>query len=385
MAPRPSKLNQTGPLGGQGEVAPPVPNPPREVADISMLPLETQTLYAELVEHLRGADFVRSFADLTGGFTLRQRNDGRYWYFRTSEGIGPAVQDLFIGPDDASTQALMDAYRHGRGAAESNIARITRLAAMLRNGGIARTDSGSLKIIRGFANAGVFRMGGVLIGTHAFVAIGNTLGVRWPSAMQTQDVDFGSFANSPIGIGIPQTPQTLADVPKAIDALEMGFVPSVRLHSDSKPTTYIVPGKELRIDLVTSPQGPDREAPVAIPRLGAYAQPLEFMDYLLQKTTDSAIVGNTAVLVRIPEPSRYAVHKLLVASNRDSRFAVKAEKDRHQAAYLMAHLEAERPGDLALAVEEALARGPSWKRKLISQERRMPFRIQELQDALRAT
>ena len=59
------------------------------------LPLETQTLYAELVEHLRGADFVRSFADLKGTFTLRERPDGRYWYFRTSEGIGPSVADLF--------------------------------------------------------------------------------------------------------------------------------------------------------------------------------------------------------------------------------------------------------------------------------------------------
>jgi len=370
--PKPAALpTAPAPLGNSGQGA-----------SISNLPLETQTLYAELLEHLRGADFVRSFADLTGGFTLRERQDGRYWYFRTSEGIGPAVQDLFIGPDDAATQNLIDTYKQGRGTAEQNAARIARLAAMLRSGGIALSDSGSLKIIKAFANAGVFRMGGVLIGTHAFVAIGNTLGVRWPSAMQTQDVDFGSFAQNHVGIGIPQTPQTMADIPKAIDALAMGFVPNVRLHTASKPTSYIVPGKELRIDLVTSPQGTDREAPVAIPRLGAYAQPLEFMDFLLQKTMDSAIVGSTAVLVRIPEPARFAVHKLLVASNRDVRSAIKAEKDRHQAAFLMAHLEKERPGDLTLAVEDAVSRGPSWKRRIQAQGRRMPFPIQELQNAL---
>ncbi len=346
------------------------------------LPLETQTLYAEMVEHLRGADFVRSFADLKGAFTLRERADGRYWYFRTSEGVGRSVADLFVGPDDEATQALMGAYREGRGAAEESAARMTRLAAMLRKGGIAATDSGSLKIIRGFANAGVFHLGGVLIGTHAFVAIGNALGVRWPSSMQTQDVDFGSFATSHVGFGIPQTPQTLADVPKAIDALAMGFVPNVRLHAAIPATSYIIPGKELRIDLLTSPQGRDREAPVFIPRLGAHAQPLEFMDYLLQETTDAACIGNKAVLVRIPEPARYAVHKLLVASNRDTRHAAKAAKDRIQAAYLMNFLEKNRPGDVSLAVETALGRGPGWKRRIQAQARLLPFAIEELMEAL---
>lgn len=355
---------------------------PLPKATAYLLPLETQTLYAELVEHLRGADFVRSFADLKGTFTLRERPDGRYWYFRTSEGIGPSVADLFIGPDDEATQALMAAYKEGRGAAEENTARLTRLAAMLRKGGIAATDSGSLKIIRGFANAGVFHMGGVLIGTHAFIAIGNALGVRWPSSMQTHDVDFGSFATNHVGFGIPQTPQTMADVPKAIDALAMGFVPNVRLHTAIPATSYIIPGKELRIDLLTSPQGRDREAPVLIPRLGVHAQPLEFMDYLLQETIEAACIGNKAVLVRIPDPARFAVHKLLVASNRDRRHATKAAKDRNQAAYLMAYLEQERPGDLTLAVEAALRRGPSWKRRIQAQASLMPFAIEELKEAL---
>lgn len=346
------------------------------------LPLETQTLYAELVEHLRGAEFVRSFADLKGTFTLRDRADGRYWYFRTSEGIGPNVADLFIGPDDEATRALMAAYQNGRGAAEESAARLTRLAAMLRKGGITVTDSGSLKILRGFANAGVFKMGGVLIGTHAFVAIGNALGIRWPSSLQTQDVDFGSFATNRVGLGIPQTPQTLADVPKAIDTLAMGFIPNVRLHSAVPPTSYIIPGKELRIDLLTSPAGPDREAPVLIPRLGVHAQPLEFMDYLLQETTDAACVGNKAVLVKVPDPARFAVHKLLVASNRDLRHAAKAEKDRIQAAYLMNHLEQERPGDLAMAVEAAMERGPSWRRRIQAQARLMPFAVAGLEEIL---
>ena len=119
-----------------------------------------------------------------------------------------------------------------------------------------------------------------------------------------------------------------------------------------------------------------------IPRLGAFAQPLESMDYLLQETIDAACIGNKAVLVRIPDPARFAVHKLLVASNRDHRHAVKATKDRNQAAYLMAYLEQERPGDITLAVEAARGRGPSWKRRIQTQARLMPFAVEELNGVL---
>lgn len=345
---------------------------------IKKLPLETQTLYAELLEHLRGADFARSFADLAGGFIARERGGEKYWYFRTSEGLGRRPQEFYLGPDDESTQKWLQAYRDGRENARENRERITRLATMLRGGGLTLTDSSSAKIIKAFANAGVFRLGGVLVGTHAFVAIGHSLGVRWPSALQTQDVDFGAMPKHHVGIGVLQTPQLLADVPKAIESLEMGFIPSVRLHSASKPTTYIVPGKEWRIDLVTAPQGGDRESPVEIPRLGAHAQPLAFMDYLLQKPMEAVIVSSTGILVQVPEPARFAVHKLLVASNRDKRMSLKADKDRQQAFYVMSFLAEERPGDLRLAAEEAMDRGPSWKRRIKQQADLLPGRIQEL-------
>ena len=350
---------------------------------IRKLPMETQTIYAELLEHLRGADFARSFADLTGGLTARERGGEQYWYFRTNEGLEGKAQEFYLGPDNESTQKIIQAYREGRENAKENAERLTRLAAMLRSGGLTLTDFTSAKIIKAFASTGVFRLGGVLVGTHAFVAIGNNLGVKWPSALQTQDVDFEAMPKHHVGIGVMQTPQLLANIPKAIESLEMGFMPSVRLHTASKPTTYIVPGKEWRIDLVTAPQGTDRESPVEIPRLGAHAQPLEFMDYLLRKTMDAAVVSNSGILVQVPEPARFAVHKLLVASNRDSRSAIKSAKDRKQAFYVMSFLEQERPGDVLLAAEEALARGPCWKRRIKAQADLLPGRIQELDDLLR--
>lgn len=348
------------------------------------LPLETQTILAELLEHMRGAEFVRSFSDIDGTFTPRQRGELTYWYFRTTGGLGSKVKDFYIGPDDDKNRALIEAYRAGRPAAEARTDRIKRLAAMLRVSGVATTDRDSTNIIRGFSEAGVFRLGGLLVGTHAFRAIGNALAVSWPAALKTSDVDFGAFARH-LDLGILQTPQTMAHIPKAVDALGMGFVPNPRISLKlmrERSTSIYIPGTDWRIDLLTAPMGANQENPIEIPRFGAYAQPLAFMDYLLEKSMEAVIIGPTAVLVRVPEPARFAVHKLLVASNRGPQAALKADKDRLQAALLMSYLENDWPGNLTLAAEAALSRGPSWARRIRQEAKRLPIPCDELTKAI---
>ncbi|MDR3671412.1 MAG: GSU2403 family nucleotidyltransferase fold protein [Holophaga sp.] len=347
---------------------------------VTRLSIETQTLLAELLEHMRSTEFAKSFSDLKGTFTARERGDGVYWYFRTTGGLGSNVKDFYIGPDDDKTRAIMKSYQAGRPDAEARADRIRRLSAMLRGGDLIITDTDSTRIIRGFAEAGVFRLGGILVGTHAFAAIGTSLGVRWPSALKTTDIDFSAYAKR-IDLGIPQTPQTMASIPRVIEALEMGFVPSLHLslkHRECQATSYNIPGADWRIDLVTATMGANLDNPIEIPRLGAYAQPLPFMDYLLERTMDAVIVGNTAVLVRVPEPARFAVHKLLVASNRGPQSALKADKDRLQSALLMSHLEREWPGNLTLAAEDAISRGSSWAKRIRQEAERLPLSCTEL-------
>lgn len=374
------------PASGSAEKAAPQGGPADQEGKppgvIHQLPIETQTLYAELLEHLRGAEFVRSFADLKGGFSLRERGGESYWYFRTSEGPGPSPREFYLGPDDDLTRGRIQAYTEGRENAKAHADRVTRLAAMLRSGGLTLADRSTFKILKGFSNAGVFRLGGVLVGTHAYAALGNALGVRWPSAVQTQDVDFGAMANPHVGIGIPLTRQTMADLPKAIESLGMGFLP-VHFPTGGKPTTYVAPHEAWRIDFITAPRGKDRVSPVAIPRLGVYAQPLEFTGYALDKTMEAVVVGTSGVLVRVPEPARFAIHKLLVASNRDPRSAIKAEKDRLQSWQVMTFLEHERPGDITLAAEDAVSKGLGWKRRLQEQAHLLKGSIEELNQILR--
>lgn len=347
------------------------------------LPLETQTLYGELLEHLRVDQLHRSIGSLQGAFTQREKPSGRYWYFRTSEGPESRSLEFYIGPDHEDTRALIQAYAQGRVTAKESEARVVRLSAMLRSGGITLTDAPSARIIKGLGAAGLFGLGGMLVGAHAFAALGNALGLKWPSALRTQDVDFAAHPRE-IQVGIPMDSQLTMDVPATIEALRMGFLPHIRPHSQEGPTSYVVMGKETRIDLLTCPKGKDRDTPIRIPRLNAHAQPLEFMNYLLEKPMEGLIVNGSATWVRIPQPARFAIHKLLVASKRDPRFHAKAAKDRQQAALLLTYLHEARPGDILLAAEDVVRRGPNWTNRLRQEVSRIPYDFPELRGVVGA-
>ncbi len=349
----------------------------------TLLPLETQTIYAELLERLIGQDFRRTFGSIPGNFLQREKNGRPYWYFRTSKG-GSGQQEFYAGPDNDDTRKLIQSHKEARSSAKQEEEGIARLNLMLRHSGIGLTDPTSSRIIRTCGAAGVFQMGGVLIGTHAFQAIGNALGVKWGSGLKTLDVDFAARRRASLNLGLPETPQLMADLPAAIESLKMGFVPLVRLHTEQKPTSYVVVGKDERVDLLTDPKGRNRETPVKIPRLNAYAQPLEFMGFLLEKSMKAAIVGSEATLVQVPDPARFAIHKLLVASNRNAQQLMKAGKDRQQACQILVFLQEYRPGDMEIVMGDLLRRGPSWSKRVHAQAQLLPVPVPGFLDMFRS-
>lgn len=72
------------------------------------------------------------------------------------------------------------------------------------------------------------------------------------------------------------------------------------------------------------------------------------------------VLYDTGVLVNVPSPARYAVHKLIVAQRRREG-AAKVDKDLRQAEALIGARVARRPRDLWDAWEEAQGRGPKWR------------------------
>jgi hypothetical protein len=329
-------------------------------------PQEIQTLYAELSERLAAYEAARSFSSLKGNFATKKVSGGSYWYFKTSE-TALGQREYSVGPDTPATRSVIEAYQKGRPAVEEIESAIARLCAMLRQGGAVATDTVSAKVISGLASAGVFQMGGVLVGTHAFLVLGNVLGVRWQSGMRTEDIDL--LAKPVLEVAIEQIE---VDIPATLESLNMGFLPVPGLDSRKPETSFKVRGKTLRVDLLTPAQGRRDGAPVRIPRFKASAQPLEFLDYLLESPVAAPIINGGATMVKVPDPARFALHKLIVSVDRSIAMQSKAGKDRQQAAEMIEVLMADRPGDIELAVESINKRSAGWRKKFRDGLDRLP-------------
>jgi hypothetical protein len=348
---------------------------------MTRLPAEAQTLFAELTERLRTLEGTRSFASLRGSFARKRVGGGEYWYFKTSAGAG-AQKEYFVGPEGAATHALMRSHAAGREEAAAAEAGIARLSAMLRQSGARLTDAASAKVISGLASAGAFRLGAVLVGTHAYLALGNLLGVRWQSSLRTQDIDIAAARKLEIAV-----PQTEADLPATLDSLRMGFLPVPGLSPKAPQTSFKVRGQTLRVDLLTPAQGRRDGKAVQIARFKAAAQPLEFLDYLLEAPVSVPLLNGGATLVKVPDPARFALHKLILASRRPVAEQAKAAKDRQQAAELIAVLHEDRRGDLALAAAALRKRSAKLRSRLVAQLAKLPPELAnagaEIQQALR--
>lgn len=334
-------------------------------------PQEIQTLYAELSERLAAHEAARSFSSLRGSFAKKQISGSAYWYFKTSE-TPSGQREYSVGPDTLATRSVIEAYQKGRPEAEEDESAIARLCAMLRQGGAMLTDTVSAKVISGLTSGGIFRLGAVLVGTHAFIALGNVLGVRWQSGLRTEDIDI--LANPVLEVAIGQVE---ADLPATLESLNMGFLPVPGLDPRNPETSFKVRGKTLRVDLLTPARGRRDGAPVRIPRLKASAQPLEFLDYLLESPVAAPIINGGATMVKVPDPARFALHKLIVSVDRSIATQSKAGKDRQQAGEMIEALMRDRPGDIELAVESINQRYQGWRKKLRDGLDRLPDTLAE--------
>ena len=100
-------------------------------------------------------------------------------------------------------------------------------------------------------------------------------------------------------------------------------------------------------------------------------EPLRFLDYLIEEPLPTVALGRRPVLVRVPQPARYAVHKLIVAQERDRRFALKAQKDLEQSFDLQKVLETLDPESLAEAFKDARKKGPGWRKRVDAGQKAM--------------
>jgi hypothetical protein len=335
------------------------------------LGLSAQTTYAEILEQARTLE-LESLSQLTGAFQRRAIKGHEYVYFGYRDPLGGAQRRVYIGPADDRVNALI--ARFDRTKAPKKLQPNARAALAL---GCTSVLPKHFRIVRQLAAYGFFRAGGVLIGTHAFAAMANVLGVHWASGETTLDVDF-AHAGRNVSIALPA--DVKLSVHDALTSLEMGLLPILEL-SGKTGAQYRNPNDpELRIDFLTPMTR--RKGPVEIPELGLVLEPIKFMEFLLEATSQAALLSRDgACLANLPSPGRFAVHKLIVAAERRGSNRVKADKDIEQAAALASwHLDTDQAGQLRTAANDAASRGTGWRARLRAGRRLLAARHPVLDD-----
>lgn len=338
---------------------------------IQELPLVIQTSYAELVDLLR----AQAASDFPPGSTFRKREiSGKsYWYVQEPTGPAGRPPERYLGSDSPELAAAIERGQAAKADADSRKA----IIRSLKGAGLPEPDPVTASVLEALAAAGVFRLRGVVVGTVAFQTYAGLLGVKLPgAALRTGDVDIAQD----YGVAVAIDDALEAPFLEILQNVDKRFSPVPHISSPTAATTYVRPGG-YRVDVLTTNRGKDRDQPVALPSLKTDAAPLRFLDYLLKETVQAAVLSKTGVLVNVPAPERYAVHKLIVATMRQTtgESAAKADKDIAQTAILIEALAAKRRlADFEEVLRGAKKRGAGWRERIASGLKRLPKEIIEI-------
>ena len=317
------------------------------------LPATAQSAYAELLQSVRQRELARSVEGLSGSFNRKKVKGIEYWYYQFTDAGGGKLRQIFVGRDDDRIRALVERSRAREAPA---FAPLAKSAIAL---GCAAATPAHFRVVRRLNEIGFFQAGGVLVGTHAFLAYGNELGVGWGSLARTVDLDF-AHAGPNIALALPANLRI--DTRGAVERLEAGLLPVPGLRPGEKTATFTSrTDKHLRVDFLT-PMHAGREEVFEQTALGVNLQPLRFLEFILEDVHQAVVLSALgAALVNVPDPARFALHKLLVFAERRRHDASKALKDLRQAAALLEVLARFREEDVvSLWHNDLRTRGPGW-------------------------
>jgi hypothetical protein len=316
---------------------------------IATLPGTVQTAYRDLLEQCQAAAFEDAFPD-AGTFVKKTVKGRTYWYFRAGG------KERYVGPETPELLKRIETHRKQR--LDERQRRTT--IAMLRSAGLPAPTPQVGQILQTLARAGVFRKRACVVGTQAFGCYVGILGARLTgTALATQDLDLAQFQSISVAIAEDDKLDSLVDVLHKADPT---FRPVSKALGEGKPIAY-VNSRKYKVEVLTPNRGPDRDDAMPLPAIGSYAHPFRFLDFLIYDAVPAVILHGAGVVVNVPAPERYAVHKLIV-SHRRQRDSAKVIKDRVQAAELISAMWEYQRVEVVRAFEEAARRGEAWREAL---------------------
>lgn len=306
------------------------------------IPLNFQTMYADLIQGIGLADVEH------GSISTRKIRGIEYLYVTTKN--GSIRQQKSLGP--ASNPAARAKAAQIRQAAENAKGLRTTVSALKR----AYIPGPSLplgKVLEAIAKAGLFKQGVQLIGTAAYQTYPCLVGAYLPaSALMTNDADLliSSFKG-------PDEPFYLEKILQRAD-------PTFKAHftrEDKLPKVFKA-ANNFQVDILTK-FGRGRNSPVIVHGLQCSAEALKFMEYLCDDSVEAVALYGTGVLVSVPAPIKYAIHKLLIAQERKAQ-SPKRSKDLRQARDLIEVFLETDSAAFEEALQDAKDRGPSWRKNI---------------------
>ena len=334
------------------------------------LPESTSLLYSQiLTQCLRG-----SVPNARGiSFVSKNIKESKHWYLQLV--VGEKKTQHYLGPDNKELRELIDKEKSQTDEFEDEIKLRQQLVSMAIAGGAQTLSAEVVRIFELLERVGTFLAGGVIVGSHAFALYGNMLGVSWDQAsMRTHDVDIASKQRSEILLGIEDKKINLKE---SLLNSNLGFFEVPALSRKSPSTTFSLRGKELSVDLLTPMLGKPQSEPIRISSLNTYASPVRFLEYLLENVQQAVIIAKNGILVNVPAPAHFALHKLVVSERRSSASQTKATKDIDQAIQLLNWLQQTRPGDITLAYESAKEMPDKFLQQLDKKINELPNSLRE--------
>jgi hypothetical protein len=226
------------------------------------------------------------------------------------------------------------------------VAEVKAMTADLRllgREGFQLADSRSDATLASLHLHSLFQGGAVLVGSHAFGVLLNQLGIR-AAAYATEDIDIARRE----ALALPSVTER-----SFLDMLRESGIPFVEVPSlDARePSTSFKQRGRSRFHVDLLAPSPDNSfSVVAVPELQAHATGLPYLAYLLGATQFATLLSREgACPVRVPQPSRFALHKLLVSQLRGG---AKGDKDRFQGAVFLAAIGDSQSGAIAEAFDD---------------------------------
>ncbi len=330
-----------------------------------------QAAYHDLVSLL----LDEAVTELRGAPTPRQINGKTYWYDRYR--LGADIHESYLGEETPELLTRLEQFETLKSERASRRQERSRIVRLLRSERFLGMDGATGSLMAALTRTGVFRLGGTLVGTTAFRLYEGELGIRLSldQTAMTNDIDIASFERLSLAVDDTVSPP----LQQVFDAFDFAPIPSL---DRNRVWRWRQASTERMVEFLT-PSFEEDEGLRDLPALGVSAQSLHFLNYLIADPLQAAAVYHNGILIRIPRPERFAIHKLIVSDRRkDGPESLKSRKDLLQAELLIHVLSEDRPGELADACTDALSRGPKWRESIERSLARSPTSRDRLESSM---